>query len=324
MLPLIAAGLGSAGLGAVASVVGSLIDKSSADKTNENNARLTQMQLDHSDLAANIAYERQRTLRDEANLYNDPSQQMARLKKAGLNPYLVYDNGGPTLQSASSSAPMATTPSAVANPNLYAGLGTAAANSFNTALQNAIAIVRLRNETKLADANISNIESRTTGQDLTNSYDSATISSRMSLAEADAMLRSAQVDKTKADEVLSKMQANLVEKQTTTETYKSRLTAYQMASQAVLNQYVGKEKAAQIGLIVAQTKLALQNGNLAEIQSGLARFQAETARISANAASRNADKMNWDQALVQIVRYILGDHDSIISSVIKGGKNLIK
>ncbi len=319
MLPLIAAGIGAA-----ASVVGSLIDKSSADNTVKQNLELTQRQHDFSDRAANIAYERQRTLRDEANLYNDPSHQMERLEKAGLNPYLVYDNGGSTLQSASPSTQMASTPSAVSNPNFYAGIGSSAAGGLNTALQNAIALVRLRNETKLADANIENIQSKTTGQDLTNSFDSATISSRMALAEAESMLRTAQIDKTKADKVLSEMQSNLVEKQSTTETYRGRLTAYQMAAQAVLNQYVGKEKSAQIALITAQTKLALQNGNLSEIQSGLARFQAETARISANAASRNADKMNWDQALVQIVRYILGDSDSIISGVAKPIKKLIK
>ena len=323
MLPLVAAGIG-AGVSALASVAGSLIGKSSADKTIEKNEVLTQRQLDYSDRAANVAYERQRTLRDEANLYNDPTQQMARLERAGLNPYLFYDNGGPTLQAASASAPMASTPSVVANPNYYAGLGESAAAGVSTALQNAIALVRLRNETKLADANIQNINSRTTGQDLTNNFDSATMSSRMALAEAESMLRTAQVDKTKVDQVLTEMQTKLAEKQTATEGYRSRLTAYQMAAQAVLNQYIGKEKSAQIGLIAAQTKLALANGNLSEIQTGLARFQAETARISANASSRSADKMSWDQALVQIVRYMLGDSDSIISNVVKEAKHLLR
>lgn len=49
-------------------------------------------------------YEEQRAWqeqqRDEQNLYNSPVQQMSRLKEAGLNPHLIYSNGGATMPSA--------------------------------------------------------------------------------------------------------------------------------------------------------------------------------------------------------------------------------
>ncbi|AXH77374.1 MAG: DNA pilot protein [Microviridae sp.] len=54
-----------------------------------------------------LAYERNLEMWNKQNLYNHPSQQMERLKAAGLNPNLVYGNGtstvagpGPTMQPA--------------------------------------------------------------------------------------------------------------------------------------------------------------------------------------------------------------------------------
>lgn len=46
---------------------------------------------------ANFAFLRQKQLIDEANEYNKPVNQMARLDEAGLNPNLVYENGAQTL-----------------------------------------------------------------------------------------------------------------------------------------------------------------------------------------------------------------------------------
>lgn len=316
-LPLIAA----AGIAAAGSIAGALINKKGAEATMSNNERLMRMQYDYSDRAANIAYERQRTMRDEANIYNDPTHQMERLEAAGLNPYLVYSNGGSTLESASPSVPQASTPSQVAQPNYYAGIGDSVSNTFNTALANAMAIIKLRNETKLAEANVSSIEANTQGQELTNSYDAATMSSRMALAEAQSALTSAQVSKTEQDTAIGKIDAVLKEAQTDVQKQQALKTTYEVTAQAMLNKWLDKRQTYELAQIMANTKLAVRQGRLLDIQMGLAKFEAETRRLSANASMISANKMSWDQALVQMFRYIFGDSDSIASKIVNEVKN---
>lgn len=72
-----------AGLAAIAS---SLIDARTArqntDKTNQANREL-----------AEYSYSKDLEMWNKGNAYNDPTAQMARLKKAGLNPNLVYGTG---------------------------------------------------------------------------------------------------------------------------------------------------------------------------------------------------------------------------------------
>ncbi|UYL88487.1 DNA pilot protein [Microvirus sp.] len=50
-------------------------------------------------------WERMNAMQDKMNAYNAPVAQMARLREAGLNPNLVYANGGAVMQSAVGNAP---------------------------------------------------------------------------------------------------------------------------------------------------------------------------------------------------------------------------
>lgn len=56
---------------------------------------------------AALAFQRQRQLINEANIYNAPVNQMARLREAGLNPNLIYGNGTGSMISASAGTPPA-------------------------------------------------------------------------------------------------------------------------------------------------------------------------------------------------------------------------
>lgn len=56
---------------------------------------------------ARVAFERQRQLINEANIYNSPVEQMKRLNDAGLNPHLIYGNGAGGMVSASAGTPPA-------------------------------------------------------------------------------------------------------------------------------------------------------------------------------------------------------------------------
>lgn len=74
-------------VGAGASLVGGLVNNAWADaRTDKQFKQMNEMQ-------------------DKMNAYNAPVAQMARLRAAGLNPNLVYANGGAVIQSAVGNAP---------------------------------------------------------------------------------------------------------------------------------------------------------------------------------------------------------------------------
>ena len=54
---------------------------------------------------AEKAFQRQRQLINEANIYNAPINQMARLREAGLNPHLIYGQGPGSMVSANAGTP---------------------------------------------------------------------------------------------------------------------------------------------------------------------------------------------------------------------------
>lgn len=56
---------------------------------------------------AEKAFQRQRQLINEANIYNAPINQMARLREAGLNPHLIYGQGAGSMVSANAGTPPA-------------------------------------------------------------------------------------------------------------------------------------------------------------------------------------------------------------------------
>lgn len=83
--------IGSAVVGGASSLLGS----------NSSNAKAKR--------AATLAFQREKQLIDEANEYNKPVNQMARLEEAGLNPNLVYENGAQTLSASVGAPPQAKT-----------------------------------------------------------------------------------------------------------------------------------------------------------------------------------------------------------------------
>lgn len=68
--------------------------------------------------AATVAFNRQRQLINEANIYNAPINQMSRLREAGLNPNLIYGQGPGSMVSAN-----AGTPPAEHNENIFQNVG---------------------------------------------------------------------------------------------------------------------------------------------------------------------------------------------------------
>lgn len=76
-----------------ASLLGSVLGSRSQSKTNQKNMELARYQNEWQSQENEKAYQRNLQMWNLQNEYNSPTQQMARLRTAGLNPNLVYGNG---------------------------------------------------------------------------------------------------------------------------------------------------------------------------------------------------------------------------------------
>lgn len=75
------------GLGAATGLIGPAVQHAYDKKRDER-------QFEHSREMSEYAYEKDMEMWKMANEYNAPTQQMARLKEAGLNPAMIYGSGG--------------------------------------------------------------------------------------------------------------------------------------------------------------------------------------------------------------------------------------
>lgn len=76
-----------------ASLLGSALGFGSQKKTNKANMELAKYQNEWQTQENEKAYQRNLQMWNLQNEYNSPTQQMARLRSAGLNPNLVYGSG---------------------------------------------------------------------------------------------------------------------------------------------------------------------------------------------------------------------------------------
>lgn len=76
-----------------ASLLGSALGFGSQKKTNKANMELAKYQNEWQTQENEKAYQRNLQMWNLQNEYNSPTQQMARLRTAGLNPNLVYGSG---------------------------------------------------------------------------------------------------------------------------------------------------------------------------------------------------------------------------------------
>lgn len=76
-----------------ASLLGSALGFGSQKKTNKANMELAKYQNEWQTQENEKAYQRSLKMWNVQNEYNSPTQQMARLRSAGLNPNLVYGSG---------------------------------------------------------------------------------------------------------------------------------------------------------------------------------------------------------------------------------------
>lgn len=122
-------GLGSAVLGTASGAVNNAISNAQNMKLqkmqNQFNAQQQEKQNQFAEQQATTAYNRQVQFWNLQNAYNDPSQQITRMRNAGINPTLAYSQGGlnnvgaatPTVNQGSTNAPITGSYNGSASPS---------------------------------------------------------------------------------------------------------------------------------------------------------------------------------------------------------------
>ena len=130
-------------IGAGASVFGNIVGANSQKKANETNLKIAQMNNEWSEKMMQKQMDYNTEMWNKQNEYNDPSAQVERLTKAGVNPALALSIISTGSASAASSPSLPSPSQTQVQPYRYdfSGLGEA----VTTAL-------RVQNETKQADA----------------------------------------------------------------------------------------------------------------------------------------------------------------------------
>lgn len=96
----------------VGSVIGGLFQNNAIEQQNSANAEENERNRQFNAQQATIAFNRQRQLNKEQNIWNSALNQRKRLEEAGLNPYMMLD-GGNAGTASSSSSPQASAPSVI-------------------------------------------------------------------------------------------------------------------------------------------------------------------------------------------------------------------
>lgn len=243
--------LGSIGLGAATSfasnLVGSIFGNNSAKKQYEYQRKLNQEAFQH-DI----------DMWNRQNEYNTPSAQMERLQAAGLNPNLVYGNGGAT--NTASGAPTYNAGHAPDVASARQAASSIAMQGFNTGLNAMLQQAQIRNIN--ADTGLKDTQNQLTGVQkeismLDKELKSGTLSSEMQY----------KIEKWKQDLVLGRNQIRLGEQQFT------------------LNQKEMERLDAQTGNIVANTKLTESQAQQIAI---IIDYLPETLRSQISANNANA------------------------------------
>lgn len=137
------------GSGVLGSLVGGIFGSSAQSSANKTNLKIAQMNNEFNERMMQKQLDYNTDMWNKQNEYNSPTSQFARLKAAGLNPYLMMSGAGANLGSASS-ANSANMASSSGNPNMQAYNPQAAIdagiNSIGGAVANYISAQKAQGE----------------------------------------------------------------------------------------------------------------------------------------------------------------------------------
>lgn len=244
---------------------------------------------------------------ERENEYNNPLNQMARLKAAGLNPNLVYGNGAAQSTSAPSPSLSSGAPSMPQDMSLLAqrpSVGQIISHGLqNRAIQAQIENTEAQTKKTLSDANIS---------DITAKYLDAEKQLGIKINERVFEKLEHEIDKAFED---ARAASYLVEKMN-----------YEQLNQRIEYQFKERQMEAIVSQLESQAKISKEDAKLA-IESYFYRFlgiksNAELSKFNAALPSQLEEKFGEDAGtaaiILQGVQFLLGNANNIATFA---GKN---
>lgn len=121
-----------AAIGAGASLLGNIFNRSSQNSANSTNMRIAQMNNQWSEEMMQKQMDYNTDMWNKNNKYNSASEQRRRLEQAGLNPSLMMNGGSAGVAQAASSPGLPSPAQAAVQPNRYdfSGIGQAIQNAY--------------------------------------------------------------------------------------------------------------------------------------------------------------------------------------------------
>lgn len=279
MDPLVAGALISGGFG----LVGGLISHGDVKEQYKYNKKLQDNAFAHNVEMWNMQ-----------NAYNSPSSQMERLQAAGLNPNLVYGNGGATNTASD-------------YPKYQAGEAPQVANIRHASRQLALQGFQTALSAKLQEAQASNLDADTELKDTQKQLTSvqkeiAMIDKQFQQGTLDARTQY-QLEKWKQDLILGRNQIKLGDQQFTLNMFQmkkldaevgnilanTKLTKEQSEQVSIYNQYLPEVLRSQIASNNANAYNAIQHGRLAVKQAETEQYRAFTEFARGNLVRSEAD-----------------------------------
>lgn len=139
--------LGAAAIGAGASLIGNLFGKKSQDSANSTNLKIAQMNNEWSERMMQKQMDYNTEMWNKQNEYNDPSKQVERLQKAGINPALALSNIS-TGSAQGASSPSLPSPSGATMQSFrpdFSGVGNAVMSAYQLANQSDLVAAQVNN-----------------------------------------------------------------------------------------------------------------------------------------------------------------------------------
>lgn len=299
----------SSGITGLSSVIGGIFGKNSQSSANKTNLQINrenqvwnEKMMDKQN-AWNLAQW------NRENEYNSASQQVARYRAAGLNPYLMMQNGSAgSASSVTSASPGIAGMSNTVSPFDYSPVAAGIGNAVSQYYTNQLAVANVRKV--IADAK---------GQEITNSW----LDTRLQ-AEIQNLIQNTSSSKTRQEldkfslfhaktmlpgelatqSLQNSSLAETIVNQRANTLYTEMQTALASANLA----WLPKTKEAELSLFAAQTFAAVQAGHLSQKQGELAlqnalESEARThgqkltnfqSRYIVSKLSWEADKAKWD------------------------------
>lgn len=200
------------------------------------------------------------------NAYNDPKNQMSRLKSAGINPDLFYANGASGIVNGTS--PQSSLGSASVGPGVNSDFG-----------QSTLSAMLLDSQKKNIDASTRKLNAEAGQTEATTPWVSEKIKSEIALNEQNAKTLNENIEKIRSETELNKViyeiqnrqnEINAALKDTQISASLASLGATEKQSQVIIDNFSD--------LYTAQIKLAVAQSYASYVQSDASAYNASTAR----------------------------------------------